>query len=141
VQFFIEFVVGVVLATGFVLLVRWSGSFTKEKHLLAIGLVVTALTYVVFGLSSDSSGWIITELAGVAIFAIFAWLGLRRSGWFLAIGWALHPAWDAGLHGYATPFVPHWYIGACIGFDLLVAFYIGLREFTLQRADCRDLEP
>ena len=68
------------------------------------------------------------ELSGVPIYAVFAWLGLKKSGWVLAVGWALHPLWDAGLHDYATPFVPHFYIGGCIGFDLLVAGYIGLRQ-------------
>ena len=64
------------------------------------------------------------ELAGVAIYVVFALLGLKRSGWLLAVGWALHPLWDAGLHDYAAEFVPHWYINGCLGFDLLVAAYV-----------------
>ena len=127
-QILIQLIVGVILAIGFVLLVRRSGHFTKEKRMFAFGLVVVALIYVGFGLFSDSVGWKIIELMGVPIYGFFAWLGLKKSGWFLAVGWALHVFWDAGLHGYATPFVPHWYIGGCIGFDLLVASYIGIRE-------------
>jgi hypothetical protein len=53
---------------------------------------------------------------------------LKKSGWLSAAGWALHPLWDAGLHGYSTPFVPHWYIGGGIGFDLVVAAYVAFRE-------------
>ncbi|HEV7681434.1 MAG TPA: DUF6010 family protein [Pyrinomonadaceae bacterium] len=127
-QLLIEIVVGVFLAIGFVVLVRLTGSYAQELLNLAIGLVVTALIYVGFGVYSGSVGWMFTEVVGVPIYAVFAGLGLRRSGWFLAIGWALHPVWDAALHGYATPFVPHWYIGGCVGFDLLVAGYIGFRE-------------
>jgi hypothetical protein len=127
-QLFIEIVVGIFLAAGFVVLVRLTGSYSKELPNLAIGLVVTALIYVGFGLYSGSVSWMFTEVLGVPIYAVLAWSGLRRSGWFLAIGWALHPVWDAGLHGYATPFVPHWYIGGCVGFDLMVAGYIGFRE-------------
>ena len=126
-QLIIEIVIGVVLAIGFILLVRLSRSYTREKRSYAIGLVVAALIYVGFALFSDSLRWILIELAGVAMCAIFVWLGLRKSGWFLAVGWALHPLWDAGLH-YSTQVVPHWYIGACIGFDLLVAGYIAFRE-------------
>ena len=122
-QTVIEIVVGLFLGVGFVLLSRnYARSF-------AIGLVVTALIYVGLAIFKGSGRWILIELAGVAIFAVFAWLGLRKSGWFLAAGWALHPLWDAGLHDYSTLFVPHWYIGACIGFDLLVAAYIAYREF------------
>lgn len=124
----IEVVIGLFLATGFILLVKRSRSYTKEKLPLAIGLVIAALIYVGFAFNNDSLRWILIELAGVPIYAVFAWLGLKKSGWFLAAGWALHPLWDAGLHDYATQFVPHWYIGGCIGFDLLVAGYIGFRE-------------
>jgi hypothetical protein len=127
-QLFIEIVVGIFLAVGFVALVRLTGSYSKELLNLAIALVVTALIYVGFGLYSGYVGWIFTEVVGVPIYAVFAWLGLKRSGWFLAIGWALHPVWDAGLHGYGTPFVPHWYIGGCVGFDLIVSGYIGVQE-------------
>lgn len=127
-QTLIEIVVGLFLGIGFLLLVRRSGSYTKEKQSIAIGLVVAALIYLGFGLFSGSARWILIELAGVPIYAVFAWLGLKRSGWLLAVGWALHPLWDAGLHDYSTQFVPHWYIGGCIGFDLLVAAYVGFRE-------------
>ncbi|HKY28326.1 MAG TPA: DUF6010 family protein [Pyrinomonadaceae bacterium] len=127
-QILIELIIGVILAIGFILLARRSVNFTKEKRILAVGLVVAALIYVGFGVFSDSVAWKIIELLGVLVYALFAWLGLKKSGWFLAVGWALHVVWDAGLHGASTPFVPHWYIAGCIGFDLLVAGYIGVRE-------------
>ena len=127
-QTLVEIIIGLFLACGFILFVRRSGSYAREKRLYAIALVVTALIYVGFGLYSGSLRWILIELAGVPIYALFAWLGLKRSGWLVAAGWALHPLWDAGLHDYSTPFVPHWYIGGCIGFDLLVAAYIAFRE-------------
>lgn len=127
-QILIELLVGVILAIGFLVLARRSGNFAKEKRIYAVGLVVAALIYVGFGLFSDSVGWKITEVVGVLIYAVFAWLGLKKSGWFLAIGWAFHVLWDAGLHGVSTPFVPRWYIAGCIGFDLLVAGYIAVRK-------------
>lgn len=51
--------------------------------------------------------------------------GIRESGWWLVGGWAMHRAWDIGLH-YVRPgvsFVPAWYVIACVTFDLLVAAY------------------
>ena len=126
-QIVIEMVVGLFLGIGFILLVRLSGSYAREKRSFAIGLVVTALIYVGLAFFNGALKWILIELAGVAIFAVFAWLGLKKTGWFLVAGWALHPLWDAGLHDYSTQFVPHWYIGGCIGFDLLVAIYIAFR--------------
>ena len=128
-QTLIEIVIGLLLAGGFILLVRRGRSYMRS---FAIGLVVTALIYVVLARFNGAVGWVPIELVGVAVFAVFAWLGLKRSGWFLAAGWALHPLWDAGLHDYSTHFVPHWYIGGCIGFDLLVAGYIAYREAKRQ---------
>ena len=127
-QILIELIVGAILAIGFLLLARRSKGFAKEKRIYAVGLVVVALIYVGFGLFSDSVRWIIIEIMGVPIYALFAWLGVKKSGWFLAVGWALHVLWDAGLHGVSTPFVPHWYVAGCLGFDLLVAAYIAVQE-------------
>lgn len=123
-----EIIIGGFLAIGFVLIARRRGSFAKEKRAFAAGLLIAALVYVGFGFFSNSIGWIITETLGVPIYAVFAWLGLKKSGWFLAIGWAFHVAWDALLHDYSTAFVPHWYINVCIGFDLLLAGYVGFWE-------------
>lgn len=127
-QTLIEIVIGIVLAIGFIWIIRRSGSYAKEKISIAVGLIIAAVIYFGFGLFSGSLWWILTELAGVAIYAVFASLGVKKSGWYLAAGWALHPLWDAALHDYSTPFVPHWYINGCIGFDLLVAAYVAYRE-------------
>ena len=124
----ISVIIGVVLAIALILLARRSGNYAKEKRIYAIGLVVAALVYVGFGLFSDSIQWKMIELIGVPVYALFAWLGLKKSGWFLALGWALHVFWDASLHGTSTPFVPSWYIGLCLGFDVLVAGYLAARE-------------
>ncbi len=125
----IEILIGLVLAIGLVFLARLTGSFEREKRIYAIGLLFAAMVYVGFGLFSGSTAWQVIEILGVPIYGLFAWLGLKKSGWFLAIGWALHVAWDALLHDSSTPFVPSWYMGFCIGFDLFVAGYIGFREF------------
>jgi hypothetical protein len=128
-QTFIEIIIGVILAIGVIFIARKSGKFSVEKRLYASGLVIAAIIYVGFGLFSETINWKIIEVVGVPIYALFAWLGVKKSGYFLAFGWAFHVAWDAVLHGISTPFVPHWYIGLCIGFDLAVAGYIGFREF------------
>jgi hypothetical protein len=128
VQLFIEIFIGVVLAIGYILFARKSGKFETQKKIFALGLIIAALIYVAFGLFADTLNWKFVELAGVPIYTVFAWLGVKKSGWFLAFGWAFHVVWDAVLHGINTPFVPHWYIGFCIGFDLVVAGYIGFQE-------------
>jgi hypothetical protein len=127
-QLIIEILIGVIWATGFVLFVGQIKNFAKEKFIFSIGLVVTALVYVGFGFFAESNNWKIIEFAGMLIYSGFAWLGFKKSSWFLVFGWMFHIIWDAVLHGISTPFVPHWYIGFCIGFDLAVASFIAFKE-------------
>jgi hypothetical protein len=94
-----------------------------EIRLLALGLVVAALIYIVLALAAGAGrGWVALETTGVALFGVLAWLGLRTSLWWLALGWAAHVGWDVGLHlDQAQTFVPAWYPLLCVGFDLVVS--------------------
>ncbi|MGH8630747.1 MAG: DUF6010 family protein, partial [Burkholderiales bacterium] len=97
----------------------------------AAGLVVAALLYVGFALAGGAQPRsLLLEFAGAVAFALLAWLGLRRSPLWLALGWGAHVGWDLGLHvGSAAPaFVPAWYPVVCTSFDLLVAAYIVARS-------------
>ncbi|HEX8846322.1 MAG TPA: DUF6010 family protein [Pyrinomonadaceae bacterium] len=121
---------GVASAIGFILFARNLGR-EGEARVLAAGLVIAALVYVVFGVSARETNWILLELAGLLLFSIVAVLGLKRSALWLAAGWAGHPLWDAWLHlgdAGGASFTPRWYVLACIGFDLLVAGYILLMK-------------
>ena len=126
------FVLGLVAAAGFIVFARRFG-IPGERRLLAIGLVVAALVYVGFAVAWGGGAWIAAEAGGVVIFSGLAVLGLKRSPWSLALGWGLHPLWDAGLHlvGTGATFAPGWYVVACISFDLLVAGYIAARFRTV----------
>jgi hypothetical protein len=72
--------------------------------------------------------WLILEVGGFVLFSLVALLGLRRSMWFVVVGWAAHPVWDVVLHKVlSVGFVPEWYPVGCAGFDLLLAVYIARR--------------
>ena len=100
-----------------------------EMLMLSLGLLVAALIYFGFALREGEPVWLLVEALGVAAYGGLAWLGLQRSSLWLAAGWALHPAWDIGLHlvGAGAALAPEWYATACISFDLLIAAYIGTR--------------
>ena len=117
----VPILVGAVLGGVFVLAARRPRSVANER-LFALGLIVAALVYVVFALAAGDSRWLGIEAAGVAIFGAFAWLGLRSSPWWLALGWAAHVGWDVGLHlDRAQSVVGPEYPLVCVGFDLVVA--------------------
>jgi uncharacterized membrane protein SirB2 len=131
-QTFIEIVIGIILAIGFIWFAKRSKSYRAEKISYAIGLAIAAVIYVVFGFFSSSNDWILTEFVGLLIYLPFAFLGVRYSGWFLGFGWLLHVGWDIFLHGSTLDFVPSWYPAVCLGFDVLIAVYIFYREFRVK---------
>ena len=123
---------GCVGAIAFLLVLRTTPQ--TELRILAIGLMIAASAYVGFALSSHANtGWVGMEIAGVGIYGLFALLGCRYSRWWLMLGWLLHPIWDVWLHLFAqgSDFTPVGYALTCIGFDFLVAGYIGGTQLSL----------
>lgn len=110
---------GVALALPYVL---YAGRVRKSRSVFGIGLVVAAAVYVAFAVFAGAFREALIEGCGVVLFGGIAVLGMRRSSWFLALGWAGHVAWDLLLHPLDhSSYAPWWYPMACIGFDLLVA--------------------
>lgn len=120
-------VLGLVLGMALLSYARSRGC-RFEKRVLAIALIVAAVIYVGFSLVWGNPGWFFIELAGVPVYGLFYWLSVRYSFYWLAIGWAVHPAWDVFLHltGPGHFIAPEWYAIACISFDILVAGYIAV---------------
>jgi len=116
---------GAVLGALFVLVAR-RRKRQGEIRLLALGLVVAALIYIVLALAAGADPrWLTLEAAGLGVFGVLAWLGLRASLWWLALGWVAHVGWDIGLHlDQAQTFLPTWYPLLCVGFDLVVAGFL-----------------
>lgn len=123
-QFALQSLIGVLAAAAFILVMRRFGH-SREISAYSSGLLVAAVIYVGFGLLAPSIGWKIIEILGVFIYLPFVILGRKRSPIWLAIGWALHAVWDMPFHmSEAEAFVPQWYPGVCLGFDLFLSGYI-----------------
>ncbi len=121
----LEVVIGFALAAVSIFIIRQI--YPKKDHAFwRVGLVIAALIYVGFALAFGANmGWIIIELSGFAFYLFFAFLSKRVNLLFLAVGWGLHVLWDILLHGTSeSAFVPDWYPGLCLGFDLAIAAYI-----------------
>jgi hypothetical protein len=122
-----------VFQASILIVVAWALShWTRDiigRALLAFLLCGAALTYVQYAANAGAgAGWVITELAGVALYGSLGLRGLRGSPMWLAAGWALHPVWDVALHyvGPGHAFAPDAYAITCLSFDLLVAAYIAV---------------
>ena len=116
-------ILGIVLSLALIYLARTYPA-KGERRVYAVGLVVAAFIYVVFGIVGGASvRWLTIESIGVLIYGVAAWVGLR--GWpsLLALGWIAHVAWDVLLHvsGAGAEYTPPWYPWLCVSFDLVVA--------------------
>lgn len=120
----LEIFLGLSLAAGAAWLVRIRFPY-KDHAFWRMGLLVAACIYLLFATWGLNGQWLLIEAAGVLLYGVFAWLSKRYALWWLAIGWGLHPLWDVLLHGGGhLGFVPAWYPGVCLGFDLLIGGYI-----------------
>ena len=113
-------------------LTRWLGSRAVkfERAWLAAFLVGMPLVYVMGRFAARdhaASSWIWVELLGLALFAVFAALGLKNSPWLLAIGITGHGfAWDS-WHYKNSVYIPDWYAVACPLVDLALGAYVAAR--------------
>jgi hypothetical protein len=104
--------------------------FTRDivgRTLLATVLFAAAGAYVGFAFEQGLlRPWVLIELLQAIGFGILGLIGWRGPARWLALGWALHPLWDFGLHyfGPGRSFAPWTYAIACISFDWVVAAYI-----------------
>ena len=60
---------------------------STARRMMAVGLVVAALIYLLFALPGGDSSWMGIEALGVLLYGLLAWLGLTRSVRWLAAGW------------------------------------------------------
>ena len=108
------------------LLSRFAGDLAG-RTLLATVLFAAAGAYFGFALVGPVSRiWWLIELLQVVGFGVLGLNGWKGSAKWLALGWALHPVWDFGVHhlGPGRSFAPRGYVFACITFDWVVAAYI-----------------
>ena len=120
-------IAGAVLSVIAFLLSRFVGDIAG-RTLLAIGLFTAAGAY--FGLAVLASPiWLLIEFLQCIVFGVLGLIGWRGSAKWLALGWALHPVWDFGLHyiGPARGIGPWQYAIACLTLDWVVAVYILIR--------------
>jgi hypothetical protein len=122
----LQLAVGGILAGAAIGVVR-AALPAYERHIWAATLTGAALVYVALALGAGLSTELLVETIGAIAFAKLALTGLLVSPWLLAVGWAAHAAWDVLIPTVIdTSFVPSWYVVVCIGFDLVVAFYLAV---------------
>lgn len=89
-----------------------------ERHALASFLAGMPIIYIASWVRRPEPGWLAIESVGLVVFVAWAYLGWRRSVWFLATGIVAHGlSWDA-WHLGRVAFVPDWYALGCFIVDV-----------------------
>ena len=104
-----------------------------EQGILAAGLVLAAMAYLIMASFTGSQAWIALESVGLLGYGLAAILGALVSPWWLAAGWLAHPVWDIYFHwlNSGALFVPAAYVIICLSFDIIVAIYVASRQLKL----------
>ena len=115
-------VLGFCLAAVVIVGAHWSHE-TQARIGLALFLALTACIYLGALLAqSTSTLTAAAEFAIAGLVFVCAWLGLAFGAIWLAVGYALHGAWDWLHHsGKITTRVAPWFPPACAAFDFVVA--------------------
>ena len=123
-RFDVAATIGFLGAIGLVLIARTLAP-RRELLIYGVGLGITAIAYVLFGLQRGAPAHHLgLELVGAALFGTAAVLGTRRWPALLALGWTTHVIWDLFFHPTNPAFAPAWYPWFCVGFDLFLGGYI-----------------
>jgi hypothetical protein len=98
-----------------------------ERRVLTVFLIAMPIVYVAqyaltMGRVATGRAWV--EFGGIPLFGTLAFLGLKRSTWFLVVGIAGHGlAWDAWHYRNST-YIPDWYSTGCLLLDVTIAVYV-----------------
>jgi hypothetical protein len=134
-------VVGVLGAIGSILVFRRIFQGRWEQIFWATFLFVIAAFYLSFAayFGASTHAWQ-TEIAGVAVFFVFAGGGLfSRSA--IAIGYVMHGLWDlthclsgSSLVGFSMTETPLGYGIFCSTYDFVVAYYLMISDSAWHKA-------
>lgn len=134
---------GAVLALIAFLLSRFV-SDVAGRAFLATVLFAAAGAYFGFAFNPNVPPvWLLLELLQVVAFGTLGLYGWRGSPYWLALGYALHPLWDIGVHylGPGSSFAPLSYAIFCLSFDWVAAAYIFIAYRWLGLANRPALSP
>ena len=138
--FIIEFLIGIVLAIITAAILTRSGKY--EASIAGFFLFLAGAFYPIFGIfSGQDISAMQYEIVALVTLTILALAGIKYSMWFLAVGWFLHGPWDLVVpHIEDVSHMPFWYAGLCLGFDLYIGVFLGIRAMKSDNLK-RDAQP
>lgn len=95
------------------------------------GLILMGIGFLYIGYTWTDINTAIISFVQAMFFMGLAYLGMRRSYWYLVAGYFLHGAWDLVYPWIANPdLLPPDYDYFCLTYDFIVGFYLWLINRT-----------
>ena len=127
----IAFLVGASLAAIVGLFAHVVG-YDRDRAFYATVLTVIACLYVLFAVIADAGRGLIPEIVFFGFFAALAVIGFRTNLWIVAVGLALHGAFDFVRQVFLpAPGAPEWWPAFCGSYDVVAA--LGLAKLLLDK--------
>jgi hypothetical protein len=118
-----EYLVGIVLVAGVCLLTTAIGMH-RDRALYPTMAIVIASYYGLFAVMGGPDA-LLSEVIGIGIFALLAFIGYRFNLWIVVVAIGGHGVFDWFHHFLiADPGVPAWWPGFCMTFDVLAGTWL-----------------
>ncbi len=122
-----HFFIGIILAAAVAAFARWGG-MDRDRSFYPTVMMVIASIYVLFAAVADSPTALVAEGLIGAAFIVLAFVGFRRSLWFVVVALAAHGVFDYfHPHAFHNPGVPVWWPDFCMAYDIAAAVFLGWR--------------
>ena len=98
---------------------------SKSKKQILYGLVLSGIGFLYVGYTWSSLSQLSMNIVQAFIFVLFAYYGITRSIYILALGYFLHGLWDL-MYSYLTTvnLIPPHYDIFCLAVDFVMGAYI-----------------
>jgi Family of unknown function (DUF6010) len=94
------------------------------------GLILLGIGFLYIGYTWSDIDTAILSLLQALFFMVLAYLGIKRSYWYLVAGYFLHGIWDMVYPIVANPeLLPPDYDYFCLTYDFIVALYLWILNY------------
>ena len=92
---------------------------------IVYGLILMGIGFLYIGYTWTAIETAIINFFQASIFMLLAYYGIKRSVWFLVVGYFLHGILDLAYSSFANPdLLPPDYDWFCFTYDFVVGFYL-----------------
>ena len=99
------------------------------------GLILMAIGFLYIGYTWTDFETPILSFMQAMFFMVLAYLGVKRSYWFLVAGYFLHGIWDMIYPLVANPdLLPPDYDYFCLTYDFIVGFYLMILNYKAKKS-------